>query len=99
MIYLVVSVLKFAALSFGCVVLLDVGPCEDDGCSGNEQEQTCSSTRKNIPWHEIDEQRLRVYREEGKLWKRMFKQFPIGTEPRNPHGLDNNPRSKRIGCI
>jgi hypothetical protein len=38
---------------------------EDNGCFGDvEPEQSYSSTRKNIPCNEIDEQRLMVYRED-----------------------------------
>lgn len=55
---------------------------EDDGCSGDdEREQTCLNARKNTRWDEIEEQRLRVYKEEGKPWKWIFKQFPDRTEP------------------
>jgi hypothetical protein len=51
-------------------------------CSGDDEpEQSCSSARKNIPWDEIDEQRLRVYREEGKAWKWIFQKFPTRTPP------------------
>ena len=52
----------------------------DDGCC-SEDEQHRLSTRRNIPWDEIEEQRLRVYREEGKPWKWIFKKFPGRTEP------------------
>ena len=54
---------------------------EDNECSGDEPEQSCLNLRKNVPWDEIDEQRLRVYRKEGKPWKWIFKQFPTRTEP------------------
>lgn len=37
-----------------------------DGCS-SEDEQGRSGTRKNIPWDEIDEQRLLVYHERGQV--------------------------------
>jgi hypothetical protein len=53
---------------------------DNDGCY-NEDEQHRSTTRKHIPWDEIDEQRLRVYKEEGKAWKWIFKKFPARTEP------------------
>jgi hypothetical protein len=59
----------------------DLNPrSDDDGCC-SEDEQHRSSTRKHIPWDEIDEQRLRVYKEEGKAWKWIFKKFPTRTEP------------------
>ena len=32
-----------------------------------------SSGKKNISWDQIDEQRLQVYKEEGKLWKWIFR--------------------------
>jgi hypothetical protein len=49
---------------------------DDDGCLKHRL-----SPRKNIPWDEIEEQRLRVYKEEGKAWKWIFKKFPNRTEP------------------
>jgi hypothetical protein len=55
---------------------------EDNGCFGDDEpNQSCSNATKNIPWNEIDEQRLREHREEGKPWKWIFKQFPTRTEP------------------
>jgi hypothetical protein len=53
---------------------------DDDGCR-SEDEQHRPSARKNTQWDEIDEQRLRVYKEEGKAWKWIFKKFPTRTEP------------------
>lgn len=53
---------------------------DDDGCR-SEDEQHRPSTRKNTRWDEIDEQRLRVYKEERKRWKWIFKKFPTRTEP------------------
>jgi hypothetical protein len=47
---------------------------DDDGCS-DEDEQERSSTRKNIPWDAIDEQRLLAYRKEDKPWNWIFKKF------------------------
>jgi hypothetical protein len=47
---------------------------DDDGCS-SEDEQRRSSTRKNIPWDPIDEQRLLVYKKEGKSWDWIFGKF------------------------
>ena len=53
----------------------------DNGCfGGDEPEQSCLNARKNIPWDEIDEQCLRVYKGEGTPWKWIFKQFPTRTE-------------------
>lgn len=53
---------------------------DDDGCS-SEDEQRRSSTRKNIPWDPIDEQRLLAYRKEGKPWDWIFGKFPGRTRP------------------
>jgi hypothetical protein len=53
---------------------------DNDGCR-SEDEQGGPSPRKNVPWGELDEQRLRVYKEEGKPWKWIFKKFPGRTEP------------------
>lgn len=53
---------------------------DSDGCR-SEDEQGGPIPRKNVPWGEIDEQRLRVYKEEGKPWKWIFKKFPGRTEP------------------
>ena len=53
---------------------------DNDGCR-SEDEQHHSSVRKNTRWDEIDEQRLRVYKEEGKPWKWIFKKFPSRTKP------------------
>jgi hypothetical protein len=32
--------------------------------------------RKNIPWGELDEQRLLAYKKEGKPWSWIFRKFP-----------------------
>jgi hypothetical protein len=53
---------------------------DDDGCSSKD-EQGCSSTRKNIPWDPIDEQRLVAWKKEGKPWGWIFKKFPGRTYP------------------
>jgi hypothetical protein len=53
---------------------------DNNGCR-SEDEQDSASLRKNVPWGEIDEQRLRVYKEEGKAWRWIFKKFPGRTEP------------------
>ncbi len=53
---------------------------DDDGCR-SEDEQHRPSARKNTRWDEIDEQRLRVYKEKGKAWKWIFKKSPTRTEP------------------
>jgi hypothetical protein len=50
----------------------------DDGCR-SEDEQHRPSARKNVPWDEIEEQRLRV-KEKVKAWKWLFKNF-TRTEP------------------
>jgi hypothetical protein len=47
---------------------------DDDGCRSEDEQHP--SARKNSRWDEIDEQRLRVYKEEGKDWKWIFKKFP-----------------------
>jgi len=51
---------------------------DDDGCS-SEDEQTHSSTRKNIPWDAIDEQRLLAYKKEEMSWRVIFQKFPTRT--------------------
>jgi hypothetical protein len=38
---------------------------DDDECS-TEDEQRRSSTRKNVPWEDLDEQRLLAYMKEEK---------------------------------
>jgi hypothetical protein len=48
---------------------------DDDGCSA-EDEQGRSSTRKNVPWEDLDEQRLLAYMKEEKSWKWIFPKFP-----------------------
>jgi len=35
-----------------------------------------SSTRMNIPWEPVDEQRLLAYKKEDKSWEWIFKKFP-----------------------
>jgi hypothetical protein len=57
------------------------GGSEDNGSGDDEHGQSCLTARKNIPWDEIDEQRLRVYKEEGKPWKWIFQKFPTRTPP------------------
>ncbi|KAH0535945.1 hypothetical protein FGG08_007156 [Glutinoglossum americanum] len=46
----------------------------DDGCSSKEKQG--SSTRMNIPWEAVDEQRLLAYKKEDKSWDWIFKKFP-----------------------
>lgn len=48
---------------------------DDDGCS-SEDKQDRLSMRKNIPWGELDEQRLLAYKKEGKPWSWIFRKFP-----------------------
>jgi hypothetical protein len=48
---------------------------DDDGCS-SEGGLGRSSTRMNIPWGVLDEQRLLAWKKEGKPWKWIFKKFP-----------------------
>jgi len=48
---------------------------DDDGCS-SAGEQGRSSTRKNVPWEDLDEQRLLAYMKEEKPWKWIFPKFP-----------------------
>lgn len=44
---------------------------DDDRCSSKD-EQGRPSTRKNITWDPIDEQRLLAYRKEDKPWSWIF---------------------------
>ena len=53
---------------------------DHDTCSG-EDEQALSSTRKNITWDDIDEQRLLAYKKESKSWGWIFGKFPSRTQP------------------
>jgi hypothetical protein len=46
----------------------------DDECSSREKQG--SSTRMNIPWEAVDEQRLLTYKKEDKSWDWIFKKFP-----------------------
>ena len=52
---------------------------DGDGCSA-EDEQGRSSTRKNVPWEDLDEQRLLAGKEE-QPWKWIFSKFPGRTDP------------------
>ena len=47
----------------------------DDECSAKD-DQGRSSTRKNVPWEDLDEQRLLAYMKEEKSWKWIFPKFP-----------------------
>lgn len=58
----------------------DPDSSSDDGGCHSEREQHRPSAGKNVPWDEIEEQRLRVYKEEGKAWKWIFKKFPTRIE-------------------
>jgi hypothetical protein len=51
----------------------------DDGSSA-EDEQGRSSTRKHSVWLPLDEQRLLVYKKEGKSWSWIFRKFPGRTQ-------------------
>ena len=53
---------------------------DDDGCWGGNA-QGCSSTRMNIPWEAVDEQRLLAYKKEKKPWDWIFGKFPGRTRP------------------
>ena len=46
---------------------------DDDGCSSKDKQGL--STRINIPWSDLDEQRLLAYKKEGKSWDWIFKKF------------------------
>jgi len=52
-----------------------------DGDAYSGKKMQGSSTRMNIPWDPIDEQRLLVYRKEGKSWDWIFRKFPGRTRP------------------
>jgi hypothetical protein len=52
----------------------------DDDESSTEDEQGRSSTRKHSAWLPIDEQRLLVYKKEGKSWSWIFRKFPGRTQ-------------------
>ena len=54
---------------------------DDDGCSSEAEKQGRSSTRMNIPWSDLDEQRLLAYKKEGKSWEWVFRKFPGRTRP------------------
>ncbi|KAH7317308.1 hypothetical protein BKA65DRAFT_557512 [Rhexocercosporidium sp. MPI-PUGE-AT-0058] len=47
---------------------------DDDACSSKKKQG--SSTRMNIPWEPVDEQRLLAYKQEDKSWEWIFKKFP-----------------------
>jgi len=50
------------------------------GCL-SEAEQGHSSTSKQRRWPDLDEQRLLVYKKEGKSWDWIFGKFPCRTRP------------------
>ncbi len=50
----------------------------DDGCSSKEESDR-SSTRKHIPYKDLDEQRLLAYKKEDQPWKWTFDKFPERT--------------------
>jgi hypothetical protein len=51
---------------------------DDDRCSSKDDQGL--STRANIPWDPLDEQRLLAWRKEGKPWKWIFRKFRGRTE-------------------
>ena len=51
---------------------------DDDGCSSKDKQGL--STRTNIPWELVDEQRLLAYKKEGKSWDWIFGKFEGRTE-------------------
>jgi hypothetical protein len=52
---------------------------DDNGCS-SEDELSHPSTRTNISWKALDEQRLLAWKKEGKPWDWIFKKFPGRTK-------------------
>jgi hypothetical protein len=52
---------------------------DDDTCSSKKKQG--SSTRMNIPWEPVDEQRLLAYKKEDKSWEWIFKKFPGRIRP------------------
>jgi len=46
----------------------------NDAYSSKEKQD--SSTRMNIPWEPVDEQRLLAYKKEDKSWEWIFKKLP-----------------------
>ena len=51
---------------------------DDEVCSSKKKQG--SSTRMNVPWEPVDEQRLLVYKKEDKSWEWIFKKFPGRTQ-------------------
>ena len=54
---------------------IDSESSSDDDARSRKEKQG-SSTRINVPWEPIDEQRLLVYKKEDKSWEWIFKKFP-----------------------
>jgi hypothetical protein len=59
----------------------DPDPSSDDDSCSSEDGQKRPSTRMNVPWEDIDEQRLRAYKKEGQSWEWIFGKFPGRTRP------------------
>jgi hypothetical protein len=57
---------------------------DDDECR-SENEQRRPSARKNSRWDEIDEQRLRVYKEEGKAGSGSSRSSQPELNPQSAH--------------
>jgi hypothetical protein len=51
---------------------------DDEGSSTEDEPHP--STRMNIPWEKLDEQRLLAWKKEGKPWDWIFKKFPGRTQ-------------------
>jgi len=51
---------------------------DGDACSRKRKQG--SSTRINIPWEPVDEQRLLAYKKEDKPWEWIFNKFPGRTQ-------------------
>jgi hypothetical protein len=68
---------------------------DGDGCLDKPRP----STRMNIPWSKLDEQRLLAWKKEGKSWKWVFGKFPDRTEGavRTRHAMIQR-RVKSVAC-
>ncbi|PMD12283.1 hypothetical protein NA56DRAFT_500197 [Hyaloscypha hepaticicola] len=71
----------------------------DDDAYSREKMQG-SSTRINIPWEPLDEQRLAAYKKEDKSWKWIFKKF-LGRTPAvvRTHALDHGTAQSQISFL
>jgi hypothetical protein len=68
----------------------DSGLSDSDSESSNDEDELgCSGTRMNVPWEDLDEQRLRTWKTRGQALGLDLQEVPWQDSGRSTHTLDH----------